>query len=338
MNYLVTQFSAQLVPRALNASPQPPDPPFPAYPAPPTPPANPQTISDLLQEADVQDVLRELGGQELDAIADWLAQLFLLKNVPFGTLVPAASMLPPESVRFFYVDVNWLAALLEGALSIGIESSLDRLYQDLMKDLIWDTVTKLVQQVRDKLLAALSSSTVPGSTVPYDELALTGMLLRSSVVSGWPGLQVNGYGQSKSESAEPDVSTSIGMLRMDRLSSDVMLCLWPSIPEVVTIDEPHEGVAFGFEEPGTGTGNYVSLRSLDPENYGVLDNQYLDATPFIGQDRRLAITGKDGLVAALGGKFTGKSISASEFAVEMIKTPGRAIFAASKPAGQRGGE
>jgi hypothetical protein len=82
-------------------------------------------------------------------------------------------VLPPESVRFFYLDPNWLATLVEGALSIGIESSRDVLYQDLMKDLIWNTTFKAVHQLRDRDLEGQGGKLDPKG-VPFDQEALTG--------------------------------------------------------------------------------------------------------------------------------------------------------------------
>jgi hypothetical protein len=334
MTYLVTQFSAQIAPKLFEPQPDPPDPPFPAYPDLPSPPANPQTIGDLLQESDVQLAIRDLGGRELDAIVDWLAQLLLLIKVPFETLVPSGNMLPPESVRFFYLDTNWLSTLLEGALSIGVESSLDRVYQDLMKDLIWDTVTKVMQKVRDNLLGVLANVTPDRAALPYDQLSLCGMLLRSSVVSGWPGLSIYGYGKTLPHSAEPDPDSEIGLLRMDRLSDDIMLCLWPTVPAVVTIDEPHEGVAFGFEDPPTGEGDYLYLRSLDPATYGKAlgDSYAIDgAAGYINPNRQLVLSGPGGLLAAIQQKLPGTPpVRVRDFAVEMIKTPERAIFVAQE--------
>ena len=52
-------------------------------------------------------------------VAAWLHDLAVLKGVPFGYLVPDNAMLPPESIRFFVLDPNWINALLEGAASIG---------------------------------------------------------------------------------------------------------------------------------------------------------------------------------------------------------------------------
>ena len=52
-------------------------------------------------------------------LVDWLTRLGLLEGVPFNYLVPDEAMLPPESLRFFYLDPNWTSALLDGAMSIG---------------------------------------------------------------------------------------------------------------------------------------------------------------------------------------------------------------------------
>ena len=54
-----------------------------------------------------------------EQISKWLGRLRLLKGVPFNYLVPDERMLPPESIRFFYLDINWIDSLLDGAFSIG---------------------------------------------------------------------------------------------------------------------------------------------------------------------------------------------------------------------------
>ena len=54
-----------------------------------------------------------------EEIADWIAQLKLLRGVPLSSLVGDEMQLPPESIRFFYVDESWTAQMINGALSIG---------------------------------------------------------------------------------------------------------------------------------------------------------------------------------------------------------------------------
>jgi hypothetical protein len=337
MTYLVTQFSSEIAPQFAG---QPPasQPPFPPYATLPSPVPSPQTLEDLLTESDVQNLVLEQGGQELESITNWLAQLYLLNGVPFENLVPNQDMLPKESVRFFYVDSNWLDAMIEGALSIGIESSRDQMYQDLMKELIWNTTFSAAQQVRNNLLGTWAQQTPPGSSTPFDQGALSGMLLRSALVSGFPGLEIDAYMQTVSNnSPNPDLTTQIPLLRMERLSSDVMLCLWPAVPAVVTIGEPHEGVTFGFEDPPTGEGYYLYLRSVDPSNYGpqMSGSQYeINAeSGFINSNRVIAITAGGGLVSTISSLLPSTpTINVRDFAMEMTKVPEQIVLAAQSHA------
>jgi hypothetical protein len=54
-----------------------------------------------------------------EKLADWLANLALLHQIPVSYLIPSEEMLPTESIRFFTIDKHWLEALLYGACSIG---------------------------------------------------------------------------------------------------------------------------------------------------------------------------------------------------------------------------
>ncbi len=344
-NYLVNQLVEQLAPNLEGQTTDPPDEPFPAYPDSSSVSTDPDSIAGVIAQSKVQDAIYEAGGQELEAITDWLAQLYLLKRVPFEDLVPHADVLPSESVRFFYLDPNWLAALVEGALSIGIESSRDVMYQDLMKDLIWNTTFEGVHLLRDRELED-QGSTLDPSGIPFDQEALTGMLLRSSVVSGWPGLEVNGYldyTTNDDGEALPDLDSHIKLLRMERLSSDVLLCLWPAIPKVVTIDEPHEGVEFGFQDPPTGEGYYLYLRSLDTSSgYGtrMCSDEEIEkgtcqheidaegANVIDSATRIVKISASGGLLDQIKENLGVSDVNVYDFAVQMIKVPEEAVFAA----------
>jgi hypothetical protein len=71
-----------------------------------------------------------VNGSEKLAIADelvqWIARLVLLYPVPFHYLIPNPALLPPESLRFFHLDDNWVDALVDGALSIAVRNAADR--------------------------------------------------------------------------------------------------------------------------------------------------------------------------------------------------------------------
>jgi hypothetical protein len=179
--------------------------------------------------------------------------------------------------------------------------------------------------------------TPPVGTEPLRKLGWSGMLLRSAAVSGWPGLEVTAFGAIDQQNLpNPDLESEIGLLRMDRLSSDVMLCLWPTVPAVVTIEEPHEGVAFGFEDPPNvqDEGDYLYLRSLDPASYGMpVAGKQINAndpkSPVINSYRQIAISAGGGLLSQISGLLPGNpTVQARDFAIEMIKTPERAVFAA----------
>ncbi len=76
----------------------------------------------------VAEVAESAEGEQLPFPEDlnaFLSQLQLLINVPVNYLIPDIKMLPPESMRFFYYDQNWIDALLDGAYSIGRSPSQD---------------------------------------------------------------------------------------------------------------------------------------------------------------------------------------------------------------------
>jgi hypothetical protein len=158
-------------------------------------------------------------------VTSWLASLAVLKNVPFSYLVPHESMLPTESIRFFAVDTSWINALLQGACSIGRASSAGAAQESVLSA---------------KLLQAGNANPV-----------VTGFLLRSGVVQGWPALEVSAYDKDGTELGNPP-------LRMERLAPNVLLYLVAGTINRVAIHEPAEGVHFGVAE----TGNTVNLRYI----------------------------------------------------------------------------
>ncbi|EHN09278.1 hypothetical protein PAI11_38250 [Patulibacter medicamentivorans] len=217
--------------------------PVPPAPPPPGPDSSPQeALAAFLAEDDVQQALLDAVGVDLDPVATWLGQLLLLGPVPFHALVPRESMLPRESLRFFHLDPNWLAALLDGALSIGIESSRDTFFHQIAGDVLHAAAYDAVAEYRSTIAGTGPPSPATG-TGP-----MSGMLLRSGVVSGWPNLAVR---------PEDHDGALLATLRMERLSPDVLLCLFTGTPAKVTVAEPQEGFRFGVDQDGCAT-----LRSL----------------------------------------------------------------------------
>ncbi|MFM7573112.1 MAG: hypothetical protein ACKO4S_08275, partial [Snowella sp.] len=152
-----------------------------------------------------------------ETVSTWLEQLRLLKNVPFNYLVPDEQMLPKESIRFFWLDWFWVESLLDGAFSIGrVQES----------DATWDNDNNPLKD-KDKVI--------------------TGFLLRSEVVAGWPDLQIEGFNNVKDVKDQHDDADKLKLLRGDRLSTDVMICLFDGVINQVDISLKPEGLHFGFE-------------------------------------------------------------------------------------------
>ena len=208
-----------------------------ARPEPAVPANTPVSLTEFAQDSSVQQFATDIEPEEHGPICDWLAKLYLLYGVPFNYLVANERLLPPESIRFFYLDRNWLEALLDGALSIGVQSSRDVVYQKPMRDKIRQMVQTEIHTVRGKLRGIQSEVPADAGQVP-----MAGLLLRSAVVSGWPGLEVRAY-----DSCDDEQKKLIEPLRMDRLSENVLLCLFPQAPAWIEFDEPKEGLHFGLE-------------------------------------------------------------------------------------------
>jgi hypothetical protein len=172
-------------------------------------------VKKLLESGDDLDELIDAEvTADLKPIADWLGELTCLHQVPFAYLVPHPALLPDESIRFFDVDANWIGALFDGALSVGVQSSRDT----------W------AQRVARKIIAGAwrrEEQARPAS----------GLLLRSALVSGWPGLTV-AAGKGK---------TVLKLLRSERLAPNVLLCLFDDVPDQVRLRAPHQGLHFEVE-------------------------------------------------------------------------------------------
>lgn len=197
---------------------------------------------------------RELSPEET-SLKDWLSRLRLLYGVPFNYLVPDEKMLPEESIRFFYCDLIWLDSLLEGALSLGRSTSSD-IAQDTaflikVREFAKQGTTEQRKKAFGHLLYHLNPALLqdPIATPITPGEKVTGFLLRSGVVKGWPGLGVEGF--SDTEQKNP-----LNLLRMDQLSPNVLLCLFSGVATSVMIHEYPEALHFGVDSSNTDPQNF----------------------------------------------------------------------------------
>jgi hypothetical protein len=261
-----------------------------------------------------------------EQVINWLAQTALLYNVPFNNLVPNDQFLQQETIRFFYLDQNWINSLIDGALSIGVQSSRDSLLQKLMREKLHLTVKRKLTMVRDVLRK------VSPTGVPTQDGTRTGFVLRSLAVSGIPGLEIRAYTDAAGKNP-------MKPLRLDRVAPDIMVGIFPDIPVRVEINEPSEGLIFGFEDEGVALRYLPGVSGASPGNIGEVINPktptWLTPTEIQAIKRSqppnqppLIIDGAGGLVQALQSKFTNPqpTLSPASLAVEMVRVPEQMLF------------
>ncbi len=150
-----------------------------------------------------------------------------LSGVPFQYLVPHASLLPDEALRFFYVDPLWVECLLDGAFSIGRTTRFDL--------------------ARER--GAQGQLQFPHR---QERPAMSGAILRSDLVAGWPSLLVEGY-----SSLDPVAPSKLELLRYERLGQNVAIALFAGELKTLTLHLPPESLHFGFSRDASDQGQYA---------------------------------------------------------------------------------
>lgn len=212
-----------------------------------------------------------------DALSSWLGDLSLLKGVPFNYLVPDERMLPTESIRFFRLDSLWVECLLDGAFSVGRVATSDHAQDE-------------------------SGDVVAAAGVHAE---VTGFLLRSDAVSGWPGLLVDASGAA---------NETLDCIRFERLSSNVLLCLFAGEVTTVALHLKPEDLHFGIDTPDRDHPNFhKKLR----DNWGSETSTVLTTLSWRQQSERTLDV--DALAAQIKNVFNHSTFTSAQFALEMIE-------------------
>ena len=264
-------------------------------------------------------------------LRQWLARLRLLEGMPFAYLVADSELLPQESIRFFYLDRAWTDALVQGALSVGTVNSSDRAELATVYEPVRGEIDEEERRVR-----------LPGGedVVQAPAGVVTGFLLRSRAVSGWPGLHVRAYTTEPATRDDEIIPESdprrIKVLRMERLAPAVLLVLLDGLPAVVHIEEPRQGVQFGVRlDQSGGANSFVAwvpgrdaTTSADvevPPNSGHkvrVDIPFRPGAPGVIDLHRLV----EQFVAKKAQLKVGDDLDSAELALQMIRFPYRQVF------------
>jgi len=175
-----------------------------------------------------------------DELIQWIASLVLLYPLPFHYLVPHALLLPSESMRFFHLDDNWVEALVEGALSIAVRDLTSGQTASARSDL-QSAMSQIVYQYRLRLQGKHPEFK---PTERYMDVPKSGFLLRSTIVTGWPGVEVTATTSAEHSDVIPEI------LRLDQIADGVLFCLARGSLKQVTFREPREGITFGVDSEG----------------------------------------------------------------------------------------
>jgi hypothetical protein len=196
-------------------------------------------------------------------LESFLAHLRLLVGVPMEYLVPDDRMLPPESIRFFYIDRSWTDRLVDGALAVGQIGSREQAHYQAHSETVSQTLDlseRMVRSLQRRVSFEIARSASRADARPAD--VITGFILRSSAVNNWPHMDVRAYDSIVDEhfkSADASVlSHQLKTLRLERIAPAVLVALFEGEPQMVILEEPHHGVQFGVRQSGQKL--VVSLR------------------------------------------------------------------------------
>lgn len=172
-----------------------------------------------------------------EEVSAFFNNLTLLKKIPFLYLVPGENLLPPESVRFFTIDPLWMDYLKMGAFSIGAAGISD-----------WNHLSTIYKQT----LKENEAST------------LSGALLRSQVVSGWPDLILDGFAGRN----------QLTTLRHEILGDEVVLVIFKGELKKLVVHQKPEAMHFGSSQEGeTVNLSIIKKEMTDKESSAETANQ-----------------------------------------------------------------
>jgi hypothetical protein len=260
----------------------------------------------------------------------FLAHLRVLIGVPFDYLVPDVRLLPDESIRFFYVDRSWTDRLADGAIAVGKTGTREQAHHqahaaDVQAEL--DLTERVVRILQRGLRLSDQRDLSPARV-------LTGFLLRSAAVTGWPAMDVRAFstivppytgnpddpaaGQWAIQAAAAQLPT----LRLELLSPSVLLAIFDGIPELVWLEEPHHNIEFAVQ-----TRNDVSFFLDRHGAVGQVESGPPVPVPVrLANNRVVAVAALRDELATLTGPPVLPQTGSAAFAIELLNYPWRQRF------------
>ena len=262
----------------------------------------------------------------------FLAHLRVLIGVPFDYLVPDARLLPDESIRFFYVDRSWTDRLVDGAIAVGKAGTREQAHHQAHAADVQSQLD-LTERVVRVLQRGLTPPDPPADQNPAR--VLTGFLLRSAAVTGWPAMDVRAFSTivppytgnpddpAATQWADQAAAAQLTTLRLELLSPSVLLAVFDGIPELVWLEEPHHNIEFGVTPNNTG-GFFL-------DRHGPVGQVEQPAAPVpvpvrAANNRVVAVAALRDELAALTGPPVLPQTGSAAFAIELLDYPWRQRF------------
>ena len=156
-------------------------------------------------------------------VFSWILDRIYLAGIPAHHYIPDPNYLPPESLRFFHIDRNWVDAFIDGALSIANHSSND------------DSIPVAFKyQINEYLKTEIEGLNYKPKRPAF------GFLLRSELCIKFPDLIVEAYG---ADNSKPDETL---ILRQENIAEGVLLVLSDQRPgsnefrKLIFREPPHQ--------------------------------------------------------------------------------------------------
>ena len=192
-----------------------------------------------------------------------LAEYTVLAGIPLRYLIPDPARLPDDALRFFHLNPDWLEALLDGILSIGLGEE-----ATAATPATHAAAAAALPLIRDARRGRATGEASRG-TGQRPGQGVAGMLLRSTLVERWPGLIVRAYLGTVAAGQDPETTataTALVPLRLERLTPSVLVALWAQPPDLVVIQEPPSALRLGFHHRASGP--VVRVRRADGSKTG----------------------------------------------------------------------
>jgi hypothetical protein len=152
-----------------------------------------------------------------DALRTFIVELRRCEGIPFKYLVADERLLPTESIRFFTVDRDWIAVLIDSVLAMS-------------------RPPQVAKSDRRSEAETLLLNSIPEAP------ELCGFLLRSAIVAGWPGLEIE---------AKDSQGKTVALHRHEQLAPSIALYLFAARIVSVTIRQHPDTVHLTLPgEPG----------------------------------------------------------------------------------------